>query len=235
MEDNKFDALGIEFKILTSDLIPTVCDFMEKHFMPDEPIFRSLGIQRHWIVDDFFFADAVNGGLSLGAFDKEGELLGVRLAKKQKRSDWVSWAVDKLLNFYFGRMPEIFIPESLRNVAPFLKLCEICEYDTFKMVDKLNVDVIYEAKALCSARFHGVKGLGTELVKRAETLAIENGCQYTYVLATGNYSQHVFRKQGYQQLKSLVYDEFRNEEGELYLKDTREHIQCVTFIKTLVN
>jgi len=41
---------------------------------------------------------------------------------------------------------------------------------------------------VCSARFHGIRGLGTEIVQRAEALAVEMGCTHSYVLVTGKLS-----------------------------------------------
>ena len=87
--------------------------------------------------------------------------------------------------------------------------------------------------AVCSARSHGIRGLGSEVVRRCEALAREKGCSYTYLLATGNYSRRLFAGLGYQHLNTLTYSEFTDQQGELYLKDTREHIAATTWLKTL--
>ena len=44
---------------------------------------------------------------------------------------------------------------------------------------------LLQDKAVCSARFHGIRGLGTEITKRSEALAAELGCTHTYALVTG--------------------------------------------------
>ena len=87
--------------------------------------------------------------------------------------------------------------------------------------------------AVCSARTHGIRGLGSEVVRQAETLAKEKGCSYTYLLATGNYSRRLFAGLGYSHLNTLTYSEFMDQQGELYLKDTREHIAATTWCKPL--
>ena len=87
--------------------------------------------------------------------------------------------------------------------------------------------------AVCSARTHGVRGLGTEIVRRCDDIAREKGCSYTHILATGNYSRKIFSGLGYRHLNTLNYSEFRDEQGELYLQDTREHIAATTWLKTL--
>ena len=86
---------------------------------------------------------------------------------------------------------------------------------------------------MCSARTHGIRGLGSEVVRRCEELAKEKGCTYTYLMATGNFSRKLFSGLGYTHLDTLTYSEFRDERGELYLKDTREHIAATTWSKQL--
>ena len=87
--------------------------------------------------------------------------------------------------------------------------------------------------AVCSARTHGIKGLGTEVVKRSDQLAKDKGATHVFDLVTGNYSRKIFSGLGYTHLNTVTYDEFRDEQGELYLKDTREHIAATTFCKQL--
>ena len=52
-------------------------------------------------------------------------------------------------------------------------------------------------------------------------------------ICSGNYSKKLFVGLGYTQLKAVNYDEFRDEQGQLYLQDTREHIAATTFCKQL--
>ena len=92
---------------------------------------------------------------------------------------------------------------------------------------------IFQGLAVCSARSHGIRGLGTEVVKRGNNAAKEAGATHTYLLATGNYSRKIFGKLGYTHLDTVNYDEFRDDQGELYLKDTREHIAATTWYKEL--
>ena len=65
------------------------------------------------------------------------------------------------------------------------KLFDILDYDVWRMFDILKCDKIYQSKFVCSARFHGIRGLGTEIVLRSEALALDLGCTHSYVLATG--------------------------------------------------
>ena len=53
-----------------------------------------------------------------------------------------------------------------RWLAVFFKLADQIDMaGPVAMMDRLNCDSIYEDKALSSGRWHGVKGLGAELLR----------------------------------------------------------------------
>ena len=77
--ENIFEKQGIQFKVITEDMIPSVCDFMWENFFPDEPISRSLKLERHWVLDDFLgLKDAMKDGLSIVAIDNNGCIINGR-------------------------------------------------------------------------------------------------------------------------------------------------------------
>ena len=47
----------------------------------------------------------------------------------------------------------------------------------------------------------------------------------------GNYSQKIFQKLNHVTTMSVNYEDFKDENGELYLKDTREHIKVIACFK----
>ena len=47
----------------------------------------------------------------------------------------------------------------------------------------------------------------------------------------GLYSQKVFRNQNWTNIESFAYADFKDENGEEYLKDTREHTHVMTFFQ----
>ena len=179
--ENAFEKQGIEFKTITNDMIPSVTDFLWDHFFPDEPIGRSLGFTRSWFIDEFYLADAMKDGSSIAALDKDGNIIGARIGMRKMRSKWMSWIFDRMA-FY---LPSFLMPKGMPTM---MKLINLLEFDVWKMFDQLGCDLIYEDKAVCSARTSGVKGLGTELCKRSESLAKELGCTHTYALVTGSTS-----------------------------------------------
>ena len=50
-----------------------------------------------------------------------------------------------------------------------------------------NTHPRFKAKAVCSGRFHGIRGLGTEVVRRSERLAAELGCTHAVAPVSGTF------------------------------------------------
>ena len=80
------------------------------------------------------------------------------------------------------------LPEQLRGLHHIINISKMAGYDVWNMFSQLDTDKIYEAKCICSARSHGIRGLGTELVRRSEVLAAERGCTHVYALLTGEHN-----------------------------------------------
>jgi hypothetical protein len=165
---------NIQFKIINQDMVPSILDFMEEHYYHDEPICRSLGINRNWMSDELF-KETMKDGSSIAALDKGGNIIGVRLGIRIKKPTWMSKMMDKMPNFVY---PDWF--------STFMKLTSLVGYDVSKMFDQLGSDLIYDDTAVCTARATGVRGLGTELCRRTEILAKDLGCTHTYACVTGN-------------------------------------------------
>ena len=192
---------------------------------------------------------------SVAALDEDGKILAIRLAQIRSRDQWMSWILDKVFKVICTSriLGSWFLGETMgSNSFIIQKLSDILKYDVWRMFDILKCDKIYQAKVVCSARFHGIKGLGTEIVQRSEALALDLGCTHSYALVTGegswfihifrndeqfqilgNYSQKIFTKLNYQTLTSLDYADFKDENGDLYLKDTREQTSIITCCKKL--
>ena len=213
-----------------------MCDFLWVNFFPDEPTSRSLGMMEpNWLIDQTYIIDNIKKGACVAAVNDNGEILAVRLGVVKNRNETFTWAFEKvfhwLLSFSFICS---FFPKSMKKTWVLIKLFEKINYDAWVMFEKLGCDRIYDDKAVCSGRHHGIKGLGTEICLRSEKLAAELGCTYTFAAVTGVYSQRVFTKMEHTTLTSLDYDDFRDENGELYLKDTREHTKIITCYKKLI-
>ena len=169
--EKKMDT--VEFKIITESMFPDVCQFLGDHYFSREPVSRSLGISRSWIVDQFLWKDSMSDNSSIAALDNKGNMIGVRLGMRMSRPKWFST-----------------FTVSLPFPAPgwykiFEKLMEQLGYDTAKMFDKLKTDLIYEDSALCTLENHEIVGLEKELLRRTEAHAKELGCTHSYAVVTG--------------------------------------------------
>ena len=186
--ENEYERQGITFKIIPPEMIPDVCDFMWEHFVPDEPLLRSLGAKRSKFMDEGYFGEAMMDSTSMVALDKEGKILAVRLGMRKWRSKWLSRILDRFMYNIPQWMLKLILPPDMTKSWPVMtKLFDRIEYNVWRMFEVCGCDLIYEDKAVCSARSSGIRGLGTELCRRTEKLAKELGCTHTYTLVTGKY------------------------------------------------
>ena len=71
-------------------------------------------------------------------------------------------------------------------------------------------------KGLCSARGHGIRGLGTELVKRADSLALQLGCSHRYVICSGQMQRYIFIFSLIFSFRSLLSESIQESELDKY-------------------
>jgi len=229
--DQEWLDKGVEFKLVDEAMIPSVVELLDESFFPDEPLFRSLGMtlgNTSWLKQ--MYIDALKDGSSVVAVDKEGKLMGVRVGKVTRRADWGAWFEDRM-TAAAASLP-FLLPKKLKILMNFMGPAWL-DFKPYKILSELPCEVMYDDKAVCSARWHGVKGLGTELVRRSEQVARDRGCTHTYAIVTGIYSAKIFDKLGHTLVKAVKYADFKDKHGELYLKDTREHDECKLYLKTL--
>jgi len=224
---------GLKFVIITPDMFPAAMDFMWEHFFPDEPISRSIGLTRHWSVDEYHMLESMKDQSSIAALDKEGKIVGCRLGNR-KRYSWFNWKLDKITISVLLRFWPQFSPgPAIQRLDVGLKLIRKIGYDPYPLFAEKGCQMMYEDKAVCAARVAGVRGLGTEITRRSELLAKELGCTGTYALVTGKYSRRIFEKLGHTIINEIKYADYKDEQGEPYLKDTREHESLIICWKDL--
>ena len=226
--DSRFE--GVTFKMVDPSMDEEVKDFLWKHHFTEEPVRRSLGIKRNPFFDKTRLDEALKDRSSMAAVDRNGRLLAVRLGKVARKSDRTKKSANEISGLCSPELSQD--ARSVRNVKIVTKLrVERLEYDVLKFFDEYNCTTIYEAMGVCSSREHGIRGLGSELVRRCEEVSKQRGCTHAIVLTTTKYSKIAFEALGYTCLKTLPYCTFVNSKGELYLKDTREHTEAASFIK----
>ena len=79
-------------------------------------------------------------------------------------------------------------------------------------------------------------GLGNELIKRTMDLAKNQGCSHVYVMATGIYSQRIFKNLNFQILREMAYDDFLDRDGKTpFFKNMNEHKTCQIILYEFLN
>ena len=177
-----------EKQIITPEMFPTVTDFMWENFFSDEPMARSVKMTKNWLTDRYFLVDTMKDGCSIAAVDKDDNIVGARLGIRRRRSDWIGWIMDRS----FFLLPTGFLwfvlPKEFEAMPIIQELFNKVEFNAWAMFDHptFGCDLIYEPKALCSARSFRMKGLATELCRRTENLARDLGCKFIYAAVTGD-------------------------------------------------
>ena len=95
------------------------------------------------------------------------------------------------------------------------------------VVEQLGVSEdgkVYFGEALGVAQDFRGRGLGRELVLRSHQHILKfDGAEYSYLIASGIYSQAVFSKVGFQALAELEYKTFVDKYGQQIIWDNQEH------------
>jgi len=234
-----WEEMGVKFKVVEEADHPSVLSFLDEHFFPEEPFTRSLGVTTDTFLATSILKKTLRGSSSIMALDVEGRVLGVRIGAVIRRSDYGPWLEEWILGI-LTLFP--FILPKEWNIRQ--RLFDLLGFSPSRMVAQLmqgegksreqETRGLYVGKILCSARWHGLRGLGEELLRRAEKLSQSLGCSHTYALVTGNYSAAIFDRLGYTKLKTLEYDKFRNADNQLLLLDVREHREAAVYLRALV-
>ena len=148
---------------------------------------RSVKLTRHESIDKYYILDSIKHKASIAALNQAGDILAIRLGTIYSSGDRGEKFFQNLMTWVFSFKAVCKrLPEPLQGMHHALKFTKMADYNVWNMFDKLGTDKIYEAKGVCSARSHGIRGLGTELVRRSEILAVERGCTHVYAALTGN-------------------------------------------------
>jgi len=238
MTDINWEEEGIKFSVVPLDRADEAVQFMYDYFLPDEPLFRSLGFNEtgntrimRWMTGYYLKDEGIKNGTSIMATNKEGRIIGLRMGKRSTKKqafeekrflDWLSWLFPFFVwEYFFGKL------------AHLMRLMRDLKYEPHKAYAELNCDTIYEGISVVVAKDARVRGLGTELVKRSMDLAEKLGCDYMKLLATGDYSSKIFFRLNFTLQNQYEYKDFKDFDGNTMLNDTREHKYGRVFYKKL--
>ena len=163
-EEEEGEEGGIQFKVVSPDMYEDVMDFLWTHFFPAEPISRSLGLSRHWLLDSLIWPDAFKHNCSLAALDSSGNILAVRVGSVKTRNSWGAWLLDKILENFPYTLASRFLSPFFQKMPILMKLKEQLDFDVWSKFDQWNCEAVYEvhnfitlmAKYILSAGFDSV-------------------------------------------------------------------------------
>ena len=84
-KESEFEKQGVRFVVINEDMYEAVKDFYWEHFIPDEPVSRSLGMTRGSFMDKFVLPDIFRHKCSIAAVNDNGDILAIRLAQIKSR------------------------------------------------------------------------------------------------------------------------------------------------------
>ena len=133
-------------------------------------------------------------------------------------------SIERFADSILSYIPNMLLPGKMVKIKRLKDFFDIVRYDKkYALEDIPNVKKFYVGHSVSvSSKARGL-GIGKELIRRTMTLAKEKGCAYVYILATGIYSQAIFKSLGFTLLKEKVYEEFKDYDGTEFFCDMREH------------
>ena len=141
---NVYEEQGIQFKVISPDMYEDVMDFLWTHFFPVAPVFRSMGVTRHWIFDSLIYPAAFKHSCSIAALDQSGNILAVRVGNIKERTHWASWLVDKMIKFFPYRLFSPFLSPFFQKVPVVWTLMGLLDWDVWTKFEAWSCESIYE-------------------------------------------------------------------------------------------
>ena len=218
------DSIRIE-KLTTANFEP-VFEFMKTNFAPDEPLFKSTeacegdGFTEKMMMAELkekFVRKPIESQDSFGAFDSEGNIVGVRMGfisdkKSLPGEPGIAWML---------KLPSCMFSQKFIKCMHIDKFTKETNYSFAKAFDQCedHNGKIYFGMAVSVKRDVRVKGLGTRLVKKSIDYAKELGCSHMYTLVTGIYSQKIVKNLGFRVLYEKDYDSYKDKYGKVVIDD----------------
>ena len=226
-----------KIETLTPNHREAVFEFLMTQFIPDEPLFIATeaysgdGLAEKILQGDVrerFTKRPLEAGDSLGAFDDNGNLLGIRLGFISDKQS-LPWEANHLYQWML-RMPPFLFPTKIWKMLQVIKFIEDLGYSYINGFDQCvdNNGKIYFCLALGVGREGRGLGLGSQMFRQSIEHAKEQGCSHMYVLATGKVSQRIVQNHGFYLINEKDYESYKDKQGQVIIKhDTHTSAQVV--------
>ncbi|KAK9875612.1 hypothetical protein WA026_009410 [Henosepilachna vigintioctopunctata] len=194
----------IRYELIEESRYNEILDYLKNHFH-DEPLNMAVRLFEKGETCERleeYDLNTMKDGLSYVAIDSEsGRIAGTILNGISHRGD-VEEELEKMKS----------IDDIKFNRLMGLLFTNNADVELFK---KYNVDKIFELRILSVDNDFRGKGLAQKLMEMSEQLAQEQGFTLLKVDATSFFTQKICTKLGYKTMKSIVYKDIKNENGEL--------------------
>ena len=219
---------GISYQIVTSDQYEECVAFFYAHFLAYEPLTQSRGCctQRGYRITemDKVVFRMLKSGLSWCAIDEAtNEIIGLRLCCGEFIDD-LPENTPTLEQYIEQGWPDDYAPILVLNDAVLDHKAMMKQYKKTKMLNLFAVGTHVAYRRM---------GVASELVRLALLYGAECGYSYAGVQCNSKFSQKLFEKQGFQQIKEIVYATYRLN-GEIVFESVEEpHKSIIGYVKEI--
>ena len=131
---------------------------------------------------------------------------------------------------YFSKMMS---KSSIKGMHLSVALHNIVRYDPHLAMEDQGIKKIFIGDFLCVASSARGMKLGTVMTLQSMEIAKEKECEGYFALLSGIYSQKIYKDLSFSWMKEMVYANFKDNDGNIVLDDTREHKSMITAFKKL--
>ncbi|XP_063397399.1 uncharacterized protein LOC134681682 [Mytilus trossulus] len=205
-------------ELSSDELTNSLILFLKENFWPDEPLWKSLGLQ----IDDEVtrrFASRLKDNLSiLLVSNTSGEIIGCRTMFLETLNEVDDMRILQIKN------------EKLRKVRTFLGHKWI-ERNVFQ---HFGVDKAMHFLALATHKNHRGRGIASKLMKASLEFCTELGFTPVCIVGecTSNISQKIFEKFEFENLYTVRYDDYKVND-EIVFTDTGDSKTAKFYVKQL--
>ena len=198
---------GCEYVLLTEDRYEETITLYKEHFLPDEPVARSIGLEWCAEYEDLIMSE-LEDNMSVGIVSKStGNLVGFRImsiiSKDEHDIDTEEVTSEKFK----------IVEDFLNYLAGFNNVFE--HYGVEDVVHFFGLGVHRDWRK---------KGIGSKLMQAAMTLVANLGIGPVVITGEGssNYSKKIFEKFGFDILAGVVFADYKINGQEVF-KNLGEH------------
>ena len=221
-------GIRIRYQIVTSDQYEECVTFFYAHFLAYEPLTQSRGCctQRGYRITemDKLVLGMLKSGLSWCAIDEAtNDIIGLRLCCGEFIDD-LPENTPTLEQYIEQGWPEDFAHVEVLVDTVLDHKAMMKQYKKTKMLYLFAVATHVAYKRM---------GIATELVKKALLYGAKCGYSFAGVTCTSKFAQNLFEKQGFQQVKEIVYATY-SVNGEVVFKHVEEpHKSAIGYVKEI--